>query len=141
MNILRRVFATLTVALSCAAASAVAEYPDKPVKIIVPYPPEGTMDILARLIAQRLAERLKQPFVNIAHIPYKGAGPMLIQPSQRVAFRDTSCRLGSGCSRLRPRPSLSGKSARYVGCGGGWKRDDGSRTEGHRESYGTPKGA
>jgi len=63
MNILRRVFTTLVIALSCAAGSAAAEYPDKPVKIIVPYPPAGTTDILARLIAQRLAERLKQPFV------------------------------------------------------------------------------
>ena len=63
MNIFRRVLTTLIVALSCAAASALAEYPDKPVKIIVPYPPAGTTDILARLIAQRLAERLKQPFV------------------------------------------------------------------------------
>ena len=53
----------LFVALTCAAATALAEYPDKQVKIIVPYPPAGTTDILARLIAQRLADRLKQPFV------------------------------------------------------------------------------
>ena len=49
--------------MSCAAASALAEYPDKPVKIIVPYPPGGTTDILARVIAQRLSERLKQSFI------------------------------------------------------------------------------
>lgn len=63
MNILHRIPAMLFVALTCAAVTALAEYPDKPVKIIVPYPPAGTTDILARLIAQRLADRLKQPFV------------------------------------------------------------------------------
>ena len=33
------------------------------------------------------------------------------------------------------------KTARYVRGGGGWKRDDGSRTAGHRESCGLPTGA
>lgn len=63
MNILRHFFTLLVTALACTALPAPAEYPDKPVKIIVPYPPAGTTDILARLIAQRLAERMKQPFV------------------------------------------------------------------------------
>ena len=63
MNILKRFLTLLIIALSCAAASALAEYPDKPVKIIVPYPPGGTTDILARVIAQRLGERLKQSFI------------------------------------------------------------------------------
>ncbi|MCW5237148.1 Bug family tripartite tricarboxylate transporter substrate binding protein [Verminephrobacter eiseniae] len=38
-------------------------YPDKPVKLIVPYAPGGTTDILARVIATRLQIELKQPFV------------------------------------------------------------------------------
>jgi tripartite-type tricarboxylate transporter receptor subunit TctC len=63
MNKLKLVVSLLAAALSCAALPALAEYPDKPVKIIVPYPPAGTTDILARLIAQRLSERMKQPFV------------------------------------------------------------------------------
>jgi len=63
MNIRKRFFALVIVALSCAAFPALAEYPDKPVKIIVPYPPGGTTDILARVIAQRLGERLKQSFI------------------------------------------------------------------------------
>jgi tripartite-type tricarboxylate transporter receptor subunit TctC len=63
MNILKRFFILLIAALACTALPALAEYPDKPVKIIVPYPPAGTTDILARLIAQRLSERMKQPFV------------------------------------------------------------------------------
>ncbi len=63
MNNLKHFLTLIVFALSCAAFPALAEYPDKPVKIIVPYPPGGTTDILARVIAQRLTERLKQSFV------------------------------------------------------------------------------
>src|SRR5262245_8998736 len=38
-------------------------YPTRPVRIIVPFPAGGTADILARLIGQRLSDRLGQPFV------------------------------------------------------------------------------
>lgn len=38
-------------------------YPDKPVKIIVPYPPGGSTDTITRLIAQGLSQRWGQPVV------------------------------------------------------------------------------
>jgi len=38
-------------------------YPSKSVKIVVPYPPGGTNDSVARLLAQRLGERMGQPFI------------------------------------------------------------------------------
>ncbi len=50
-------------ALAVASMSALAQYPEKAVRIIVPYPPGGTTDILARVVATRLTERLGQPFV------------------------------------------------------------------------------
>ena len=40
-----------------------ADYPDKPIRMIVPYPPGGTSDLLARAIAPRLGERLQQTVI------------------------------------------------------------------------------
>jgi tripartite-type tricarboxylate transporter receptor subunit TctC len=46
------------------AESAIAQdYPTKPVKIVVPYPPGGSSDIAARVVGQKLAEQTGQPFI------------------------------------------------------------------------------
>lgn len=50
--------------LSVFSASAIGqEWPAKPVRVIVGYPPGGGHDFTARVVATRLAEVLKQPFV------------------------------------------------------------------------------
>jgi tripartite-type tricarboxylate transporter receptor subunit TctC len=55
------------IALCLAAAllplGAAAQYPNKPVKWIVPYPPGGTTDVLARIIAQWLSDKMGQQFI------------------------------------------------------------------------------
>src|SRR4051794_38165426 len=45
------------------ALAARAEYPDKPVKIVVPVAAGGGVDVMARLLAQHLGERMHQQFV------------------------------------------------------------------------------
>ncbi len=49
--------------LAAAAPAATGSYPSKPIRLIVPQPPGGTVDMLARMIAQRLAESLRQQVV------------------------------------------------------------------------------
>lgn len=51
-------------ALALAALSAAAQtYPARPVRVIIPFPPGGTLDTLGRALAQKLAEQTGQPFV------------------------------------------------------------------------------
>ena len=49
--------------LATLASAQAQDYPTRPVKWVVPYPPGGATDILARLVGQRLSERLNQQFV------------------------------------------------------------------------------
>ncbi|MBV9563830.1 MAG: tripartite tricarboxylate transporter substrate binding protein [Bradyrhizobium sp.] len=55
--------AGLSALASTRGAFAALDYPTRPVRFIVGYPPGGATDILARLIGQRLSERLGQTFV------------------------------------------------------------------------------
>jgi tripartite-type tricarboxylate transporter receptor subunit TctC len=50
-------------AASVGLAQAQSDYPTKPVKVIVPFPPGGTSDIMGRMAADELTKILKQPFV------------------------------------------------------------------------------
>ena len=52
----------LAAALGVTSAAA-QQYPTKPVKIVVAFTAGGTTDIMARMLAQKLTEKFKQPFV------------------------------------------------------------------------------
>ena len=64
MTLNRRDLLGASLALGLGAAKAhSANWPAKPIRIVVPYPPGGSSDIIARSIAQPLSEALKQPVI------------------------------------------------------------------------------
>lgn len=50
-------------ALSASSLAFAQNYPDKPIKLVVPYPPGASTDVTARLIGQKVATTLGQPVV------------------------------------------------------------------------------
>ena len=60
---IRRAAVVVLGALSLLGSASAQVYPNKPIKWIVPYPPAGTTDVLARIVAQSLSESLGQQVV------------------------------------------------------------------------------
>ncbi len=69
----QRILQCLVITLAAVAlqASAQAPWPDKPLRIVIPFPPGGPSDIVIRLVAQKMQASLKQ---TIVIEPKAGAG-------------------------------------------------------------------
>lgn len=48
---------------ACAQSNAPAAYPNRPIRLLVPFPPGGLADVVARLVAQKLSESFRQSLV------------------------------------------------------------------------------
>ncbi|HEY6355454.1 MAG TPA: tripartite tricarboxylate transporter substrate-binding protein, partial [Burkholderiaceae bacterium] len=99
MNRLARIvaLAALSAAVLSPAVHA-ADYPVRAVKWIVPYPPAGTTDVLARIVAQWLTEKMGQPFVvenkpgagnnlgveSVVNSPPDGYTMLLVNPANGI---------------------------------------------------------
>lgn len=44
-------------------SAAIKNYPDKPIKLVIPYPPGGATDVIGRIMAQELSKSLNQQVV------------------------------------------------------------------------------
>ncbi|WP_237215087.1 Bug family tripartite tricarboxylate transporter substrate binding protein [Falsiroseomonas oryziterrae] len=62
-TITRRTLGGLALAPLALPARAQANWPERPIRWIIPFPPAGTADILSRLLAERVGPRLGQPVV------------------------------------------------------------------------------
>src|SRR5690348_11612645 len=59
----RRMTTALLLAVAASAGAQQIAYPTKPIRIISPYAPGGTTDLLARLVAPKLTEAWGQPIL------------------------------------------------------------------------------
>jgi tripartite-type tricarboxylate transporter receptor subunit TctC len=69
-----KLLASLLLALCLAAAAQAQDYPSRPLRFVVPYPPGALTDVLARALGERLSTALKQP-VLVENRP--GAGTLV----------------------------------------------------------------
>jgi tripartite-type tricarboxylate transporter receptor subunit TctC len=60
---MRRLVAALLLIMSCSALAQAQPFPSRPLTLIVPFPPGGSTDSAARIMAERMRETLGQPIV------------------------------------------------------------------------------
>ena len=63
LQVVRRVAIVVVSVIGLSAPSAAQNYPDRVVRIVNPYPPGGSVDVMARILAQKLTDSLGQQFI------------------------------------------------------------------------------
>src|SRR5687767_6902128 len=111
-----RTLLLLLISLACAAPASAQNYPAKPIQIIVPFPPGGGTDLLARVMADKLRDKFGQPVTvenrsgaagNIGadavyKAPADGHTLLFTQPAPIVVNQAMYARLGFEPERFVP---------------------------------------
>jgi tripartite-type tricarboxylate transporter receptor subunit TctC len=97
------VAAMIAVGPGVSGTASAQSYPDKPIRLIVPYPPGGPMDTMARLVAQQAGLQVRQTVVveNVA-----GAGGTLGSKTAATANPDGYTLLWGSSGTLAIAPAL-----------------------------------
>lgn len=99
----RSLLALLSLACTQAAMAETGPYPNKPIKLVIPFAPGGGSDVVGRLVADRLALKFKQP-VLIVNAP--GAGGQIATQQVASAPADGYTLLYANASTLTMSPHL-----------------------------------
>jgi tripartite-type tricarboxylate transporter receptor subunit TctC len=80
--------------LLCPASAMAQDFPNKPIRLIVPFPPGGPNDIIARVVGQRMSEILKQSIIienrsGQGGVAITSAGALAISPSMEKVSYET----------------------------------------------------
>ena len=101
--------------LLCATAQA-QDYPAKPIRFIVPFPPGGSSDLIARAIAPRMAEKMGQP-VLVENRP--GAGGMIgvdiVAKAQPDGYTIGLAAAGALSSNVHLYPTMPSRDEKEIG--------------------------
>lgn len=62
-HFLRAALAALALASASAGFAQTQPWPSRPVRVVIPFPPGGTLDTVGRLLAQKLGDQMGQPFI------------------------------------------------------------------------------
>ena len=103
-------FAALACILASLGGASAADYPTRPITLIVPFPPGGGVDAMARVVGQKLSEALKQQIVVDNR---GGAGGTLGTRAAAKAAPDGYTLLLGHTGTISINPSLYGANAGY----------------------------
>src|SRR5262245_30874481 len=94
-------------AAAFAAAAAAQPYPSKPIKLLIPFTPGGSQDVIGRLLAQKVSESLGQSIV-VDNRP--GAGGLIATQEEARSPADGYTLLLSTGAQMAIEPALSPKA-------------------------------
>ena len=103
-----RLLVVLMAGLTLCVNAAAQPYPSKPVRLLIPFTPGGSQDVIGRLLAQKVSEAIGQPVV-VENKP--GAGGLIATQEEARAPADGYTLLLSTGAQMAIEPALNAKAA------------------------------